>query len=227
MPLWDLARVAEMFGLCSLVIELGSTEPDGIYVPVDERGATVINGSLPVGRRRFTLAHELAHHLLEDEYTVDFQVLGDEASEQVINAFAIHFLMPRTGVAAAWQREIARNRPPREAAIALAAGFGVSWTAAVAQLHRLGLVSSADADALRASLPTRADYVELEIEVQSDLEVPSVSPNFAGAVLRAYRHRDISASRAVEMLRGTLTESELPDVGNAPLEAILGNSDGR
>src|SRR5690606_31567916 len=75
-PLRELARVAELFGLCSLVLELRSDEPDGIYVPIDTpgdaRGATVINGCLPVGRRRFTLAHELGHHLLADEYTIDF-----------------------------------------------------------------------------------------------------------------------------------------------------------
>jgi len=181
----------------------------------------LINRQHPSGRRRFTLAHELGHHLLANEYSVDWNVGGDDDSEKVINAFAIHFLMPRDDVRDAWPDALARAGTARGAAITLAASFGCSWTAALTQMQRVGVISAAQADDLRYTLPAASEHLEHEAVAVDDLRVPSVSAAIAGAIVRAYKKADISAGRALELGRGALQPSDLPDVGDAPIEALL------
>lgn len=68
---------------------------DGAELPV-----VVVNRDSNLERRRFTLAHELAHRLM------DTDSLPDKQEEQAANRFAGAFLMPRTHL----QREIGKHR---------------------------------------------------------------------------------------------------------------------
>ena len=62
-PLLELNQVAEELGLLCFSLALGDAEGDGAYVSLGEIGVTVINGETDPGRRRFTLAHEIGHHV--------------------------------------------------------------------------------------------------------------------------------------------------------------------
>lgn len=88
------------------------------YVPLDDelsgmafirgdRRVIVVNSSHHTNRQRFTLAHELAHHILDEEYLrqgvhVDKAILhrdslsskGADKRERMANAFASEILMP-------------------------------------------------------------------------------------------------------------------------------------
>ncbi len=216
-PLLDLAGLAEKLALFTAVT-VRDQMPEGLYSNLDAFGVAWIEGNKPAGRRRFTLAHELGHHVFEDEYRVDWSATEDE-TERIVNAFAIHLLLPRSGAEAAWQELASQALDERARAIVVAARFGVSWTAACAQLLRFGLLSRESYEQLLQAQPRRGDFAALEVSPPEELVPPFLSPSFCAAILRAYRRGKISADRAMEMLRGALTEEDLPDPDEAPLAA--------
>lgn len=221
-PAHDLLGRVERLGLHALVVELGADNPDGAYVALDAVGATVINGSHPPGRRRFTLAHELGHHLLHDEFSTDWTLAEPvDTREKLINAFAVHLLLPRAGAVAAWRRHEGA-RDPRDAAIHLGVEYRLSWSAACAQLRNLGLLDPTQHANLACSPPTRADHLERELFIVEELQAPAVSPRYGKAVLRAFRGHKLGANRAVAMLHGTVGLEDLPMPNEVPREALRG-----
>ncbi|HLZ69002.1 MAG TPA: XRE family transcriptional regulator [Dehalococcoidia bacterium] len=112
--------------------------------------AVLVNANHPPARRRFTVAHELAHLLFDTESLVSACDAGEirpgprSRPEQRADAFAAAFLLPRhtlTPLAA----------PPLdlEPLHALEAAYGVSHAAAVHRLHELRLLSDEQARVLR------------------------------------------------------------------------------
>lgn len=219
-PVLNLMGMIDRFGLHVASLDLGEHLPDGAYVALDGAGAAIINGSHDPGRRRFTLVHELGHHLMADEYATDWAI-GDtrDDHESRINAFAIHFLMPRHSVRRNWA-EYQGDTEPRSAATRLAVEYRLSWTAVCSHLQNLRLIDQRTANELRNRAPTRSDFLELGLFIVPELTSPAVSCDFARAALRAYRAQKITAGRTIELLRGTITEDDLPPVDVVPLSAL-------
>jgi Zn-dependent peptidase ImmA (M78 family) len=217
---------AERAGLYAFSIDLESDSLDGSYVAVDGAGGTaIVNGGAPTGRRRFTLAHELGHHVLDDKYSDEWILgVGGGERERLINAFAVHFLMPRDAVLGRW-RALGGDREPRQAALVLGAEYGLSWTATCAQLCNLGLIDDAGRQRLEHDRPRKADYIEGGVVLRNDLDPPAVPPMFAAAVVRAFRRHKLSAARAVELLRGTVAADELPAEDAVPIESMRSEMD--
>ncbi len=219
-PLEDLLRVADHLGLVAASIDLRDDALDGSYVALKTGGASLINGAPTSGRRRFTLAHEMGHHFLADEYSAEWVVSADgQDAERLVNAFAIHFLMPRRSVIDRWAAHDGR-RDPRRVALHLGAEFGVSWTGVCAQLRNLELISEEVRHALVARKPNKADFMELELSLMDDLRPPALSPAFSAAVIRSYRKHKLSRARAAELLRGTVAASDLPEQDAVPLDGM-------
>jgi Zn-dependent peptidase ImmA (M78 family)/DNA-binding XRE family transcriptional regulator len=217
-PLTDLGTAVERMGLHAFVFALEQAA-DGAYAAVGNVGVTVVNGSMQSGRRRFTLAHELGHHLLSDAYSTDYLDEAGATIEGLINAFAAYLLMPRHSVAAFW-RDRNGGRDPRAAAIQLAALYRVSWTAACSHLHNLGLVDDRTRTALTADPPRRIDYLELGWAFVEELAPPWLAPGYVSAVMRLYRRHKISAERALALLYGTLVNGDLPGQHEIPLDGL-------
>ncbi|MBA3890829.1 MAG: ImmA/IrrE family metallo-endopeptidase [Gemmatimonadaceae bacterium] len=221
-PLPALDAAFEVLGLYVAVIPLGEDGGDGAYLPLEAAGVAVINGDLPSGRRRYTLAHELGHHVTGDEYVTDWELArARDEGEKRINAFAIHLLMPRQSIVRAW-RALGGRESPREATIRLAQDYRVSWTAACSRVQNLELVDDTTATELRGAPPTRAEHLAMGGVVSEDLVAPRMSPALARAVLRAFEANKITSGRAVELLRGAIEEDDLPAVNEVPLEALTG-----
>lgn len=218
-PLDDLLGYAEMLGLYAFVLDTGEGL-DGSYIALDRGGVALVNGRADSGRRRFTLAHEIGHHILADAYSTDFDVsAGLHERERLVNAFAIHFLMPRGAVSVRWA-ELGGADESRSAAIHVSAEYGVSWSAACSHLCNLGLLAERDRQALQDSPPRRADYVELGLGVVVEPAAPLVPPRYASAVIKAYKTSDVSAHRALELLHGTLLTEDLPPLQDGPFAAF-------
>jgi Zn-dependent peptidase ImmA (M78 family) len=219
--LTDLQTVVERVGLLAFSFDLGPSVIDGGYVRVGGCGVALVNGTSDAGRRRFTLAHELGHHLLADEYTPDFG-LGSTRSEResLINAFAIHVLMPRSSVVARWEELAGEAHDVRHRLVQIAAEYQVSWTAAISHAATLGLVSRDEFGLLEVRRPPPADYFELGIRFDTELEPVALPIAFSQAAIRAYRRGVISADRVVELMRGTLTEDDLPRPHEMPIDAL-------
>jgi Zn-dependent peptidase ImmA (M78 family) len=131
--------------LLGFSLALGSDAGDAASVEVDGLGVAVINGTTDPGRRRYSLAHELGHHLAGDAYEPAVRLAGTE-SESMINAFAAYLLMPRPAVIGVWNEF--SGAPARRVVIAVAARFSVSWTAACNHLKSLNLIDARTRDAL-------------------------------------------------------------------------------
>ena len=99
----------------------------------------IVNGSEPLVRQRYSLAHEAKHildapfiHLL---YPALYGQTADERSEQVADFFAACLLMPRPWVKRSWGRGLHDLRR-------LAATFAVSQTAMRIRLLQIGLIET-------------------------------------------------------------------------------------
>jgi Zn-dependent peptidase ImmA (M78 family)/DNA-binding XRE family transcriptional regulator len=220
-PLLDLQAAVERLGLLGFSLDLGPGVIDGGYVRVDDVGVALINGTADPGRRRFNLAHELGHHLLADEYTTDFG-LGTSPTdrEALINAFAIHLLMPRSSIQSRWAELSREWESARHRLIVLAAEYRISWSAAISQAVTLELISRSDFELLRTQRPAAGDYIEVGVRFEEELRPVALPPAYSQAAVRAYRRGVISADRAVELLRRTVTAEELPPPHETPLEAL-------
>ena len=205
-PLLDLQGACESIGLLAFSIELGHHSGDAGYVEVESAGLAVINGSADDGRRRFSLAHELGHHVIGDAYEASSPA---SETERLLDAFAAHLLMPGPSVTTIWP-DLKRERGTRLAALAIAVRYRVSWTAAISQLRNLGLITHAEREGLAASEPTRWEHIELGEDWVPELVAPSVPRAYGRQVVEAYRIGDLAETKALELLQGTLLEGELP-----------------
>ena len=136
--------------------------------------------------------------------------LGVSASradrEAIIDAFAAEFLLPRAAI-----RTDADTTFDRDTLVRLAAEYRTSWSLAVRQAARAGHLDRNDTPSWLSQTPTRAELLDAAGWVpQPDLEWERVPATVAHAVMRAYRHHLITAVRAVELMRGQITESDLP-----------------
>lgn len=223
-PARDLVRRAEKLGLYAFVLPVADALVDGSYVALARGGVALINGGKDCGRRRFTLVHELGHHVFQDAYAADWTSDGGASeSEKVINAFAIHFLLPAGAVRSRWDRYSSKG--DRNAAICIAAELGASWSATCAQLARLGLIMESRRGELVERNPAYAEYVELEVRIDDDLEVPMVPPGYEAAVFRAVNKGKLSRVRGLELLRAAVVEQDLPGAQLAPLESMRAEFD--
>lgn len=174
-------------------------------------GVAVIGGDDQPGRRRLTAAHELGHFMLQDEYTTDIGVAASrDEREQRIDAFAGEFLLPKEGLIAEWVR--LEGQPVRWRLVHLAGIYRVSWSVAIRAARDAGLIDGESHAQLQSRTAQRGEFLEvLGYEPREDLLPGETSPQWTQAVMAAWRSGAITASRAVELVHGTVQESELPD----------------
>ncbi|WP_030456992.1 helix-turn-helix domain-containing protein [Herbidospora cretacea] len=216
-PVLDLAELVERTGLLAFSFPLGDSAADGAYTLVEGVGMAVVNGDLPAGRRRSTLAHELGHHLFGDAYSLDWGA-HTSSNEDAIDGFAVNLLFPRAGVTRRW-RTLRQEGDLRYAAIVISAEYRVSWTAALRQLRRFDLVSADEYRTLDSRSPTKADYLECNVRVVEELSPTHIATGLSAAAIHAYRTYGISDTRAIEILRGQVDVGDLPEPNKIPFEA--------
>lgn len=217
-PLLDLQRVAERVGLLAFSQDLGKTGKDAAYVEVANLGVALINGHADPGHRRFNLAHELGHHLVGDAYAPEVAINANDETERLINAFAVHLLLPRREVTETWAA--LGDLDPRLAAISVSFTFRASWTATCNQLRTLGLLVDGDRSRFVAARPTAADAVALGERWVAELDSPAVPPEYGRRVMAGYENGKLSAARTVELLWGTVAPADLPEQRPMPLESL-------
>jgi Zn-dependent peptidase ImmA (M78 family)/DNA-binding XRE family transcriptional regulator len=205
-PLGSLMQIGEQAGVLFTVVEL-EDGGEGASIHEGDLAVSVINLSASVVRRRSTAAHELGHMVLGDEYVSDMDIHASKAErEAAIDAFAAELLLPVDAVAA---------RGPhleRGDLIKLSAEYQVSWSLALRQAERTGLLDSKQSRRWGASTPTKAELRDaIGWLLQQDLEKVRVPPSVAHAIMRAYREGWIAKPRAAELMRGHVDETELPD----------------
>lgn len=204
---------------------------DGLCVSVGPRALILVGSSKPSSRQRFTLAHELAHYLVDDLdplYVDERGVRARSVTEMRANAFAAHLLMPEPGVRAAIQG----TADDAERAVRVALAFGTSVSAAAYQLGNLGLLPEAVRERLidAGAKPLLMRYALPSDWQQDESGRGRVRPPgrlYSRATL-AYRRGLISLEPIVDLLRHPDRDQlrqELDDAGLTPDVDALGVAD--
>lgn len=128
----DLERLAQSLGVETIsysdLIEDGRLETDG------HRPRILVRASSNNARRRFTIAHELAHLLLTDpgQVAVERRLATDNDIERFCDQFAAALLLPRDWVTDKWE-----GHPETLASVrALASATGTSLAASLVRLQQ-------------------------------------------------------------------------------------------
>ncbi|GAA1871025.1 XRE family transcriptional regulator [Myceligenerans crystallogenes] len=213
-PLHMLERYVSKAGILPFVVDLGPDSADAASILLERGAVVVVNGSLKVGRRRLSLAHELGHVLVADEYSVDWRVASEDSvarREGRIDRFARALLLPAKDLHARWPREAeGSDGELRTAAVRLGSEYRVDMATLARRLQELDLVGPSDAAAVRAVRTVRADIEELNLVVADELPVDHMAREYIAAVLRLYRSELISQARTLELLFGAWTVADLP-----------------
>jgi len=221
-PFIDIFMRAPEVGLLAFSLDLGLDTADAASVVLDRGGVALINGALRVGRRRLALAHELGHYLFADEYTIDWKIDQDDASEWEarLDRFARAVLLPAAGVKSQWENLGSKPEDLREAAIRVASSYRVDMSTLARRLLELKHIGDVDARRVRTFRTTRADIVEYGLVTSHELESPALPRVYEQAVLRLYHEETVSPARAVDLMLDTWDEGELPPLPLLPEQAI-------
>lgn len=220
----DLVGVCARLGMMGFSSELGNDAPDAGTLLLERGGVALVNSSNNVGRRRLSLAHELGHYLVADDYTVDWRVASYSDSDRVeaaMDRFARAFLAPEQGLGKIWNDAVAGGNV-HDGAVRTASHFRIDMSTLARRLADLRLADSDTIAEVRKVRTTRSDIIEFGLVVPTELEGTSVPRHYAKVVLRLYRQGRISSERTLELLCGMLQEDDLPERPIAHPDEIWG-----
>ncbi|MFC7579886.1 helix-turn-helix domain-containing protein [Schaalia naturae] len=211
-PLTSITRRFANLGLFVFTKDLGSDTADAGTVLLQAGGVSLINSSGKVGRRRLAAAHELAHFLTADDYTVDWRIdarSGGPSIESRFDRFARALLLPSRAVVEQWNVDLVRF-DVRTAAVLLASRYQVDMATLARRLTELDAASPSHAHQIREVRTTRGDMVEHDLHPTDELAGDSQPLAFQKAVLNLVRAERISNARALDLLWNQLSEEDLP-----------------
>lgn len=182
----NLANVIEaVFGADIAIVELG-TGFDGLATSSEHAKLIVLATSHLPARQRFTLAHELAHLLADDDQNVhlDQNVYDREQvkdrSEKRANAFAAAFLMPEPVL-----RDAADTHGFTDAGFAaLACDLTVTPSALAYRLLQLRLIDAGTCDRLKSLTAAKAASMAGRGEWFAHLITEAARPRPPGLLVR-------------------------------------------
>lgn len=207
-PALRLPDLTAEFGLWAFSVDFGPDTADAGMVLLRNGGVALVNSYNKVGRRRLALAHELGHFLVQDDYTVDWRVSDPgNGIESRLDRFARAFLLPASGLSSFWTVQL-ESLGVRDAAVVTASRFQVDMSTLARRLEELQL--EGDTSIVRSTHTVQADIIEYGLNIPDDLRETSLPRRYQKAVLALYRGERISVERALELLRGTLDDTDLP-----------------
>lgn len=239
---WDAIRRC---GALLALEDFGEDGGDGRYIGKGGRALIVVNSAKsPVGRQRFTAAHELGHHEMHRHGRANLVIRDDnvfgrttDPTEVAANAFAGNFLAPAAGLAEALGEK--RNADVTALdVVSLMGDFGVTFMTAVYRLHNSGLINAACRDNLLNEGGGNVEALLAERGIDEAKVLPNkvVLPlpgDYVEHVESIWRHRLISDERFAEMLRMSpenaaeyrerhgVTRSEMPDYDRESVAKLL------
>jgi hypothetical protein len=97
--------------------------------------------------------------------------------------------------------------------------YRTSWSLAVRQAVRAGVLDRDEAALWLPQTPTKAELLDAAgWAPQPDLEWVRVPPSYAHAALEARRRYLVTTARTVELMRGQIEEADLPALGDEDIE---------
>ncbi|MDQ0648540.1 Zn-dependent peptidase ImmA (M78 family)/DNA-binding XRE family transcriptional regulator [Microbacterium natoriense] len=221
-PINDLIDVVGGLGLFAFSQELGADTADAGTILLSRGAVSLVNSTGSVGRRRLSLAHELGHYLLADDYTIDWRIANRSSSDETearIDRFARAFLAPEAGLRTFWM-STRGDHSIRDAAVQTASRFRIDMSTLARRLQDLGLADQSECSEVRSAKTLQGDIVGFGLVVPHDLEGTTVPSRFGQAVLKLYRQKRLSTERALSLLQGTLNAEDLPETNRSHEDEI-------
>ncbi len=221
-PIVDARALVEQQGVLVYLTPAPGGSLAGCFAVVGSDAWVMVNSAQPLGRQRFTMAHEYCHSLVHRD--LGFVACGRDKPphEKLADAFAAAFLMPASGTANFFSEGLGRTKVNPEKVVNFCYAYGVSFRAAVYRLHNLRLTTAAGRDALLQHSPGR-----VATTMGYDLQDPT-SPFYAAdpeachaldSLPRAFRSLAIEAFESKRISEAKLAELLGVDVDE--LEDIL------
>jgi Zn-dependent peptidase ImmA (M78 family)/transcriptional regulator with XRE-family HTH domain len=234
-PIADLDAICELLGVTVYRAALGSdlreTVSGGFFAHPVVGFSLLVNVEMTPGRRRFTIAHELAHALFHSGPKTKFILSGitKDPRERFADWFAGEFLMPTEGVRRVMEEHDIGPRitEPGEV-IHLQRYFGVSYATALVRLRQGKFLSLADYRTFQSVRPVvfaRALGYEIDdeeyIQESEDWRVRRFPGRFLRLLRLAVRGDHVSVPTAAKLTE--LSIDEIADlVGD---QAFIGQED--
>jgi Zn-dependent peptidase ImmA (M78 family)/transcriptional regulator with XRE-family HTH domain len=162
----------------------------------------VVSTQFSIERRRFTLAHELAHRLIGEGE-------GDLRLEKAVDRFAAAFLIPAEHL----REEVKGARdalPPYRELVRLKHFYGVAAAAMLMRLRDIGILSDATVTYAFQTYARRWRSAEPEpLDPKGDYGKLEQPTRFERSVYWALADHLVSLPRAAELLRRPVSEVEL------------------
>lgn len=220
-PVPDLSAVMDAAGIAVYRGPLGSnldSTVSGAFVNHDAVGfGVLVNSQTTPGRRRFTLAHELAHALFHgDGLQVSVSFSGRrEALERFANAFAAEFLVPVAALRSAVESFGQPKVIDAETVVHLQRMFRVSYAMMLVRLRAANLLAATDDERLRRVQPVhvaqRLGYLPDADEWEQDPEcwgLASFPRRFLRLLRRALDQERITIGGAAQITGLALEDIE-------------------
>ncbi len=170
-PVGDLPALLDVAGIALLLAPLGKDlvkSVSGAFVPHHRVGfAILVNSDTTPGRRRFTIAHELAHALFHGDRPYIGFARRPEAAERFADLFAAEFLVPTASLRSVAERLGYERVIDIEVVVHLQRYFNVSYATMLSRLKAASLLKEEDRERLRNVQPV---YVaqELGYEIEDE-----------------------------------------------------------
>lgn len=231
-PVGSLDSICELLGITVFRTALGpdvETGVSGAFLKHPKVGLSVlVNLEMTPGRRRFTLAHELAHALFHSErraYVISRP--SKDGQERFANAFAGEFLMPTEGIRRAMEAYGIGPQIDRPADVVhLQRFFRVSYATALVRLRQARMLTAEDYEAFKEVRPVlfaeRLGYEPSEEEYEQDVErwrIRRFPGKFLSLLRLAILREVISVPTAAGLTGLTLDEIEELVEADQPTDA--------
>ncbi len=217
-PIGDVERVCEMLGVTVLRAPLGLDllrTISGAFFNHPEVGFSIlVNLEMTPGRRRFTVAHELAHALFHSDEKYVLSFAQKDPKERFADSFAGEFLMPSEGVRRVMEEHGFGPRITDPAdVIHLQRFYNVSYATALVRLRRarfLTLESYQEFKGVRPVLFARSlGYEPDPEEYEQDADqwrLRRFPPRFLRLLRLAIHEEHISVPTAAELVGVSIDE---------------------
>ena len=206
-PIPNMTELLEEKGLKVLIEELPA-RVSGFTCLVRRSGnktdlpVVVVNRQFSLERRRMTLAHELAHRI------IDPSALSEREEEKAATYFAGALLMPREHL----EREVGkhRNRLGYKELMDLKHLYRVSGAALLVRLRNIGIINDSTLTYAFQSVAVKWRTQEPEeLEISSSRGEREKPRRFERLCYRALAEGIISLTKAAELLRSPIEEVEV------------------
>ena len=204
-PLPNMTELLEEKGIKVLIEDLPD-KVSGFTCMVRRTGeeavpVIVVNRRVNLERRRFTLAHELAHRIIAATHTEEPEL------EKWCNRFAGAFLIPRVHL----QRKVGQRRKAfgYQELIDLKRLYRVAASALLVRLEQVGIITRSSLQYAFRTFARGWRSQEPDPLEQASTAVPFEKPRrFERLVYRALAEDMIAASKAAELLRQSVAQVE-------------------